>query len=326
MACKIHVAIIGAGYWGSKLIYEYLQLTKLRDDVKLVAIADISKERLLSIAQKYNLPSNMLITDPELIAKREDIHAVHIATPNETHYYLASLMLEHDKHVLLEKPMALSSRDAFKLVRLAEVKRRVLLVGHIFRFNNALRFLKKYLQEIDTHNIYSIDLVWSALLNPLPQNRDVIFDLAPHPIDIINYILEEWPIEVYTVAESPVRKQEGLEELAYSLLRLPNDVLVSIKLSWLEHGPKKRHIIISTKYNTIFVDALEQSVKIFSNDNTQSIRIEPSNTILEMINHFIDTITRDDAPNNSALIGALTVTVLEAMRKSLKENRPIKIF
>ena len=325
MAEKVHVAVIGAGYWGAKLIYEYIQLSKQNPNVKLVAVVDKSKERLRKIATMYNLPNSMLHKEPEEIAKNSDINAVHIATPNETHYQLAALMLEHDKHVLLEKPMALSSREAFKLARLAETTGKVLLVGHIFRFNNALKHLRERLRNTDPQEVYYIDLIWAAHLNPPPPNRDIIFDLAPHPVDIINYLLEEWPTEVYTIAQTPIRRRKGLEEVAHTLLRLPHDITASIKLSWIEHGPKKRHVQLVTSKETIFIDTISQEVTVYNEREVHQIPIKASNTILEMIRHFTDTIIRGESPNNSALVGALTVVVLEAMRKSLEENKPVKL-
>ena len=246
MAKEVHVAVIGAGYWGTKLIYEYLALSRENKHVKLSAIVDISKERLKYIAEKFNLPGSILYTDVEQVVKNEKINAVHIATPNETHFQLASLMLKHDKHVLLEKPMALSSREAFKLVRLAETADKVLLVGHIFRFNNALTKVRKMIKNNELGEIRYLDLTWATYLVPPPANRDIIFDLAPHPVDIINFLLDEWPYEVYTIAKSPIRRKKKLEEVAYSLLKLPRDIIASIKLSWLEYGPKKRYVQIVT--------------------------------------------------------------------------------
>lgn len=324
MAQEIHVAVIGAGYWGYKLIKEYLALSREEQRVKLSAIVDISEERLQRISKEFNLPTNILYKDPEVIAKRDDINAVHIATPNETHYKIALLMLEHDKHILLEKPMALTSREAFKLARIAEEKNKVLLVGHIFRFNNALRKMKEILNNSD-EKVYYMELIWSTYMHP-PHNRDIIFDLAPHPIDIINYLTDEWPVEVYTVGKSFIRQQQGLEEVSYSLLRMPNDIIISIKLSWIEYGPKTRHVKIITNRSTYQIDALIQTITKYDKNGKKEINITPSNTMREMIRHFIDLISNGGAPNNSALIGALTVTVLEAMRESLIKKRTVTIL
>jgi len=324
MVKEIHIAVIGAGYWGYKLIKEYIALASEDQRVKLSAIVDTSKERLQQVSRELHLPTNILYADPETVAKRNDITAVHIATPNETHYEIASLMLEHDKHVLLEKPMALNSRDAFKLARFAEKKDMVLLVGHIFRFNNALRKMKEILDS-ENEGLYYMDLVWTTHMEP-PHNRDIIFDLAPHPVDVINFLTDEWPQKVFAVSRSFIRQKRGLEEVAYSLLELPNNAIASVKLSWIEHGPKIRTVKIITDRSTYYIDAIAQTITRYNREEKKEIYITPSNTIREMIRHFVDLITNGGAPSNSALIGALTVTVLEAMRESLLRRKAITVL
>lgn len=326
MVKEIHVAVIGAGYWGTKLISEYLALSQELDYVKLSAIVDVSKEKLEQTAKKFNLPHTMLYTSLDAILGNSSINAVHVATPNETHFEVASIMLEYGKHVLLEKPMALSSRDAFKLVRLAELLGKILLVGHIFRFNDALLKVRKLIRSGEFGEVRYVDLSWAAYLNPPPSDRDVIFDLAPHPVDVINFLLDEWPREVYTVAHSPIRKTPGLEEYAYTVLRLPKNIVASIKLSWLEHGPKKRWVHITTDKATIFVDTLSQLIALYYDDKRKIIPLKPSNTIRDMLRHFINAILKNEAPNNSALIGALTVVVLEGMRKSIGRKKAISLL
>ena len=324
MVKEVHVAVIGAGYWGYKLIREYIALSREDQRVRLSAVVDLSKERLQQVSRELHLPAKILYTDPEAVAKMGDVNAVHIATPNETHYEIATLMLEHDKHVLLEKPMALTSREAFKLARIAEEEDKVLLVGHIFRFNNALRKMKEILNSSD-EELYYMDLVWATHMKP-PQNRDIIFDLAPHPIDIINFLTGEWPHKVFTIGKSFIRQQQGLEEVAYSLLKLPGDPMAAVKLSWVEYGPKTRHVRVVTDKSTYHIDALTQTITKYDERGKREIRVTPSNTMKEMIKHFIDLIISGGAPNNSALIGALTVTVLEAMRESLTKRKTITIL
>ena len=325
MAGKVYVAVIGAGYWGRKLIREYIDLSKENDKVKLVAIVDSSGTQLLRISEEMGIPAKMLYTEPSVIAKNSKINAVHIATPNETHFELASNMLENGKHVLLEKPMALTSRQAFKLARISEEKDRVLLVGHIFRFNNALRKMREIFSN-NNEKIYYIDLTWTTHIKP-PRNRDIIFDLAPHPIDIINFLTNEWPCEVYSLGNSYIRQQRGLEEAAYTLFKLPGSTMGSIKLSWVEYGPKTREIKIVTNKNTYIINALAQTITLYSSQQEKKqINITPSNTMKEMIKHFSELILSGGAPNNSALIGALTVVTLEAMKESTLKNTPIQVL
>lgn len=325
MTSSVNVAIIGAGYWGTKLIREYLAFSKRRPEVKVAGIVDISKERLMGLARELSLPQKILFMHPQQVIEREDINAVHIATPNETHYPLAFEMLNSGKHVLLEKPMTLTSREAFKLARLAEVNGSTLLVGHIFRFDNSLRKTKELLEEGTIGRLHYIKLQWTTLMAP-PKNRNIIFDLAPHPVDIVNYLFEEQPIQVYTCARSYIRGKHDLEEMAFISLTIPEDITGLIMLSWMEYGPKIRNVSITGSKGTIYVDALRQKVKLYNNQNLEKdIHVIPNNTMGDMINHFADGVLYNESPNNSALIGALTVTVLEAMMESLRKNIPVRV-
>ncbi len=325
MASKIGVAVIGAGYWGYKLIREYLALTE-EYNIELMAVVDISNDRLERVSKELGIPKNKLYTDYKKVLENSSIEAVHIATPNETHFFLAKDALKHGKNVLLEKPMALNSSEAFQLARLAEVNGSVLLVGHIFRFNNALHKVKNLLNEEILGELYYFDLRWTAKMPP-PSNCDIVFDLAPHPVDILNFLTEEWPKEVYVKARSYLRKEKGLEEMAHALLELNRGLLAHIKLSWLEYGKKTRTIKIVGEKGAIKVNALDQKIVYIDEYNNES-RIEenPNNTIRDMIKHFIDVIRGERSPSNSALIGALTVVVLEAMRKSLENNISVSIL
>lgn len=325
MDSEVGVAIIGAGYWGSKLIKEYLALSK-EYNVDLKAVVDVSRDKLEKVHKENGIPKGKLYTDYKKILENSDIIAVHIATPNETHFTLAKDFLSHGKHVLLEKPMALNSTNAFKLTRLAEVNGSVLLVGHIFRFNNALHKVKEILSKNFLGEIYYLDLAWTTKMVP-PVKRDIIFDLAPHPIDILNFLTDEWPKEVYVKARSYIRRKEGLEEFAYALLEMNKGVLVHVKLSWLEYGKKRRIVKIVGEKGVLEVDALSQKIIYIDNKNNENLLpIKPNNTIRDMIKHFIDVIRGHKPPSNSALIGTLTVVVLEAMRKSLEEDIPVPIL
>jgi len=321
----LNVAVIGAGYWGKKLIVEYLAASKERKDINLKAIYDVDFNRLKALAQELSLPQSMLTTSYEDVLSRDDINAVHIATPNETHYELAMMAINSDKHLVLEKPMALSSRKAFRLVREAEKRNVVLLVDHIFRFNRALQTAKRLLENEEFGDLYYMTLKWSASLEP-PKNRDIIFDLAPHPIDIVNYLTEEWPAKVYGSGKSYIRGKVGLEEMGFIIAELPDDVLVNIELSWIDYGEKTRAVNIVTEKGTLVIDALSQKLTIYSYSQKREIPITPNNTIRDMIYHFADRVLNNEPPLNSASVGAMTVFVLEKIRESLERGQTVEIF
>lgn len=326
MVKQVNVAVVGTGYWGSKLVKEYLALSKKKQEVKLVGIVDISKQRLKQIAKELNLSTSMLYTNVNQVISNSNINAVHIATPNETHYDIAMKFLQAGKHVLLEKPMALSSREAFKLAREAEQKNQILLIGHIYRFNNAVIKTRKLLKENVIGEPRYMEIRWTTLMPP-PPNRDIIFDLAPHPVDIINYLFDDWPKRVHALAKSYIRRTSGKEEAAFILAELPEEQIVSITLSWIHPGPKTRAYTIVGEKGTLCVDALLQQITLYDKNNTlKRIPVNVNNTIEAMISHFVDCVTNNDAPQNSALIGAMTIIVLEAAAKSLKMKTSVEVF
>jgi UDP-N-acetylglucosamine 3-dehydrogenase len=321
----INLAVIGAGYWGTKLIGEYLALSKKRQDVRLLAVADVSPEKLLRVREKFLLSNSMLKKNYNEILNDPKITGVHVATPNETHYEIATKAIAAGKHVLLEKPMCLSSGDAFRLARYAEKNSSVLLIGHIFRFNNAINKVKELVEKKVVNGIRCVELRWASFMPP-PPGRDIIFDLAPHPVDILNHIFEEWPTHVYVNAHSYERKKAGLEEVAFAIFNFPEDIIASVIMSWIHHGTRQRTATIVSKKNTIKMEAVEQTITVYENGQTREISIERNNTIESEINHFVDRVKNNDPPINSALTGAMNVTVLEVMRKSLQERRVTPII
>jgi len=313
----INLAIIGAGYWGTKLIGEYHALSTKQRDVKLCAIADSSPQKLSELSRQWNFPSSMLKKDYNEIIEDPKIVAVHIATPNETHYEIARKAIDAGKHVLLEKPMSLRASEALKLARFAEKTNSVLLIGHIFRFNNAVNKIKDMIEKGEIDETRYVELRWTTSMHPLP-NRDIIFDLAPHPIDILNHLFEEWPTQVYVNARSYERKEVGLEEVAFATLDFPRDIMALMVLSWVQHGPRQRTLNIVNKKNALRVEAVQQNIALYENGHAKEIPIKPNNTIESEINHFIGRIKNNDPPINSALTGVMNVTVLDALRKSLQ--------
>jgi predicted dehydrogenase len=321
----LNLAVIGAGYWGAKLIAEYSALSNKGYDVRLHAIADNSSERLQNIGKRFSLPSSILKNDYNEVFDDPEIDGVHIATPNETHYEIAMKAIAAGKNVLLEKPMCLTSSDAFKLARYAEKSNVVLLIGYIFRFNNAIDKLKQMVERKEIDGCRCVELRWVSAMPP-PPGRDIIFDLAPHPIDILNHIFEEWPSEVYVKGRSYDRKKSGLEEVAFVAMDFPLDIIVSLTLSWIHHGPRERTIFMITENGAIKTEAVEQTITLYENGQTKEIPLQRNNTIEGEITHFIDRIRDNVPPLNSSLVGVMNVKVLEAMSKSLQENKATSVI
>jgi predicted dehydrogenase len=321
----VRIAVIGAGYWGAKLAHEYSLLSKSTDGVSLSSIVDVSQERLDALKVQLNDDGVSFCSDYREVLRDGGIDAVHIALPNNLHYETARMALESGKHVLVEKPMTTSSREALKLATLSEERGLVLQVGHIFRFNNALRKVEEIMRQGALGKIFYASLAWASYVEP-PADRDIIFDLTPHPIDVLNYLLEEWPTTVNAIGSSCLRREEDREEVAFINLRFPNSVLANVYVSWIDHERKERSVQIVGEKASLMCDALKQTVTIFTREEqTCEAEVKENNTIRDMQLHFIDRIRGRGPQFNSPLIGATTVQVLEAIARSMKSKSSVNM-
>ncbi len=324
----IRLAVLGAGYWGSKLAHEYASIEDSVGSVKLSCIADISKPALDTVSSLLNRETVNYSSDFKHVLHNEKIDAVHVALPNELHYEAARAALHAGKHVLLEKPMAISSREAFKLATQAEEGGLVLQVGHIFRFNNAVRAVKEILKDNTLGKAFYANLIWTAYMPP-PRARDIVFDLAPHPIDVLNFLLDEWPTGIDAIGESFLRRKPGEEEVAFINLEFPDLFLANVYLSWIQHGAKERKVLVVCENGTIDCDALNQSVRILRHErpdgSEEKIDVAYNNTIRSMEMHFLERIRGRGPQFNSAMIGAQTVQVLENVTSVMRARRTFQV-
>ena len=320
---SVNVAVIGAGYWGKKVTREYLQLARSNPKVDLLMVCDLQDQNLRRCNEAFQVSEKKLTRDYKEVLCSNDVDAVHICTPNETHHQICKEALSADKHVLLEKPMALHAKHAWELVGIAESRRLCLQVGHIFRFNNALKMMRDLIAQNYLGQLYYLKLQWTTLM-PSPLNRDIIHDLGPHPVDIVNYLLKKWPFKVACRARAYRRKM--LEELAYITMEFDGGLMAHIELSWLQPG-KQRQVIVIGKERTATVDCINQSIGIYENGDGDKFNLDVTrnNTILGEVSHFVESILGNEKSNNPGTVGAKNVAILESLKKSLEEERTVKI-
>jgi len=319
----VNVAVIGAGYWGKKVISEYLALAKDDPRTSLLRVCDVQDQNLQHCAEVFQISKDKLDKSYKEVLNSSDVDAVHICTPNETHYQICKEALIAGKHVLLEKPMTLNSRQAFELMDLAEKEKLVLQVGYIFRFNNALIEVRKLINDEFFGDLYYLRLQWTDFIQPTPD-RDIIFDLGPHPVDILNFLLGMWPSKV--VCKAGAYTREALPEMAYATAEFDGKILANVELSWL-HPKKERSVSIIGSKRCGLINCLGQNVEIFENHGKNGFRIDVqrNNTILAEIKHFVEHVHGADQPVNGGHVGPMNVLVLENLRRSLMEDRTVKV-
>ena len=202
----VTIGVIGCGYWGPNLIRNFSELP----DCKVEMASDLKPGRLKYVGSRH--PSIQLTESYKDVLQDSKIDAVCVVTAVSSHYDIAKEAILAGKHVFVEKPMIYSVSEAEELVELAEKHKKTLMVGHIFEYSPAVNKMKELITENEIGDIFYID---SSRVNLGPPASEVnaIWDLAPHDVAIILYLLDKEPVEVSAIGQSYVRS--GLEEMAY---------------------------------------------------------------------------------------------------------------
>jgi UDP-N-acetylglucosamine 3-dehydrogenase len=222
--------------------------------------------------------------------------------------------------------MTLNSLEAIKLVDLANEKRLVLSVGHIFRFDAALEKAKSLIEQGWFGDLYWMKLTWTALM-PLMSGRDIITDLAPHPFDILNFLTNEWPDKITCVAKAH-RAGQNIET-AHITSEFNNNMLAHIEVSWL--NPERcREVQIMGSKRFAKIDCITQKMKAYENDFFD-VPVERSNTIGNEISHFIQCVREGKTSHdvllnkNNGLVGMNVVKLLEVSKSAMENGKTLKV-
>ncbi|HOK27924.1 MAG TPA: Gfo/Idh/MocA family oxidoreductase [Methanomassiliicoccaceae archaeon] len=311
-----NVAVLGVGYWGKKIVDEYHNIP----GVNVRAVSDKVDKNLDFCRDRYGVEN--LFHDYREALEDPSITAVNIALPNSLHYQATRDALEAGKHVLVEKPIALTSREGKELVDLAEEMNLTLSVGHIYRFNNAMNEVRRLLRSNFFGRTFFMNLMWMNL-EPSYPDRDVIVDLAPHTFDITNFIFDDWPCKISCTGAAYRRK--SMEETAFISAQMPDGVIAHATLSWLT--PRRvRQVEIVGENRSALIDAVSQEVTIYESGYTYRLGVERNNTIQTELVHFLRSIGDPlTETRNSGAIGVRTVEMIEAAKRSLAEGRSIEV-
>ncbi len=211
--------------------------------------ADLSAERLKMIQKLY--PSIQVTTNYKDILQNKDIDTVCISSPTNTHFALTKEALEHQKHVLCEKPLTMDPEECQQLKALADQQKKILMVGHVFLFNEGIMQVKKCIQSGELGRIYYAHSERTNL-GPFRYDVNALWDLAPHDIAIFNYLFDTAPLAVSGRGEKYLGN--SLEDVAFATLDYPNKVLVSIHVSWLDPKKVRQITIVGDKKMLIWDD------------------------------------------------------------------------
>ena len=325
---SIRVGVIGCGYWGPNLIRNFAELPT----ASLVGVADLEPDRRDYIKCRY---PGVETTDDYWEFFSMSLDAVVVATPPPTHFPIAKACLEHDLHVLVEKPLTLSSKDALALIDLAKERRRILMVGHTFEYNAAVRALKELIDSGELGDIQYVDAV-RVNLGLFQRDLDVIWDLAPHDISILLYLLDANPVLVSAQGADCIFR--GKHDIAYLNLEFANRVLAHVRLSWLDPCKVRRITVVGSQKMVVYDDVENlEKIRIYDKgveappytdtygDFQCSYRygdvVIPNIRFVEPLRveceHFIKCVTDGRRPLSCGGDGLKVVRVLEAAESSL---------
>jgi predicted dehydrogenase len=267
-----------------------------------------------------------------------DIDAVVISTPPPTHFAIASECLRHGLHVLVEKPLTVSSDEAHQLIQLAEENGRILMVGHTFEFNPAVHALKEMIDSGELGDIHYIDAV-RVSLGLFHPTLNVIWDLAPHDISILIHLLGATPYSVSTKGVACVQKD--VEDIAYMTLMFPDETLAHIRVSWLDPCKTRRITVVGSKKMVVYDDVeSHEKIKVYDK-RVKAIRrtdtfgefqfayhygsvVSPYIRFEEPLRleclHFAECIREGKRPLTDGTNGLRVVEIIEAAQRSLKSG------
>jgi len=335
---KINVAVVGCGYWGPNLVRNFRSLPECH----VGKICDMDRARLTYMKGLY--PEVETTEKFEDVMNDPDIDAVVIATPVRFHFEMGKKSLDAGKHTFIEKPMAMSVSESWELNGLAGRHGLTLMVGHTFIYSPPVRKIREIIRSGDLGDILYIS---SRRLNLglFQKDINVAWDLAPHDISIILYVLEESPISVN--CQGKAHFTNGIEDVTNMTLHLSNGGFSTIQSSWLDPNKVREMTFVGNKKMLVY-NELEpiEKIKIFD----KRVEIPPHyDTFAEFhyayhygdiyspylkqfeplkmeCQHFLDCIKTGEESESSGMEGLRVVQVLEAASRSLKNGgREIEI-
>jgi predicted dehydrogenase len=335
---KLNVGVIGAGYWGPNLVRNFLS----QADVEVSTVADQQASRRQFIAGRY--PAIKTVADASEVIGDASIDAVVIATPVNSHFPLAESALSAGKHVLIEKPMCASTEQCDKLIELADSKKLTLMVDHTFLYNGAVRRIREMAGSGELGDVMYFDSV-RVNLGLFQHDVNVIWDLAPHDVSIMDAVIGKDPSSVCAIGlahyETPV------ENIAYVTVTFADSAIAHFHVNWLAPVKVRTTLIGGTKKMIVYDDT-EPSEKVKVYDKGVKVeagveeihrylveyrigdmyapRLDSTEALHLVAKEFVDSIRESRAPLTDGRAGLRVVRILEAANQSLtRGGQPVEL-
>lgn len=333
----LRIALIGLGYWGPN----YARVCTELPETQLVAACDTSDEGVAIVRARY--PGVRTTRDPSHIIEAKDIDAVIIATPTSTHYALTRAVLDAGKHVLCEKPLAGTTAECDDLIAAAVGVQKILFVGHTFIFNPAVRQMRELVASGQIGRVLYCHAARTGL-GPIRKDVNVLWDLAPHDLSILLYLMDEEPVTVWATGQAFL--QEGCEDVAFVHLGFRSGAIAAAHLSWLDPYKVRRVTVVGDERMVVFDDvAPDEKLKVFDRGASYEAPSEESRgagfgefkTVIrdgdihipkvpareplkDQVAHFAECCLSGLRPETDGHAGRRVVAALEAATEALRTN------
>lgn len=323
---RLKIGLIGYGYWGPNLVRNFSSCPL----TEAAAVCDASPARRAAVNKAYPGVATVASVD-ELLEL--PIDAVAIATPVSTHYPLALRCLEAGKDVLVEKPLAGSVKEAQALTERAERLGRVLMVDHTYLFSNAVRRMKQLVESGDLGDLHYIDSV-RINLGLFQNDVNVIWDLAPHDLAIVEHLLDTKPRSISAWGCS--HANPDIEDIAYVNVDYGDKLMASFHVNWLSPVKVRQIIVAGSRKSLIFnemnpaepLKVYDRGIELTESEDRLRVgyrtgdmwspNIEPGEALQAMVTHFAECVRGRAEPVSDGRMGVRVVRLLEAATRSIR--------
>jgi predicted dehydrogenase len=324
----INIGVIGYGYWGPNIVRNLRAV----DSARVVAVCDKNPEALRRVKHVY--PDVQITADANEILRSPSIDAVAIVTPVWTHFELAKAAMENGKCVFLEKPLTSSAAQAEELIELALRRDLKIMVDHTFLFTGAVKKIRHLIDQDELGDLYYYDST-RVNLGLFQHDIDVIWDLAPHDLSIMDYLIGKEPEAVVATGQAHLNAHANI---AFLTIYFPNNTIAHINVNWLSPvkvrttliGGEKKMLVWNDLEADEKVKVYDKGVQITSREGVYELlisyrsgdmwapKIEQTEALKVELGYFLDCIENNQTPMNDAVAGLRVVKLLEAATESLK--------
>jgi len=324
----IRVGVIGYGYWGPNIVRNLHAL----DSARVAAICDRSPDAQRRAKHAY--PSVQITSDASEVLRSPRIDAVAVVTPVCTHFALAKAALENGKHVFVEKPLTSNATQAEELIELAQKRDLKIMVDHTFLFTGAVKKIRQLIDQGELGELYYYDSM-RVNLGLFQHDIDVIWDLAPHDLSIMDYLIRKEPESVVATGE---RHLNAHADVAFITVYFPQNTIAHINVNWLSPVKVRTTLIGGEKKMLVWNDlepdekikVYDKGVQIASREGVYELlvsyrsgdmwapKIEQTEALKVELNYFVSCIENNETPFNDGVAGLRVIKLLEAAEESLK--------